>query len=172
MTVAALSGRAVKCAERIRGYKMFAMKVRTLDPKQDMVEWLRLRRGLFDDSTEAEHQQEMAGILAEPDGCVLVAERPSSTQLAGYLHVGSRKYAEGCNSSPVAYMEEWFVDADVRRQGVGRALVAAGEAWAKQNGYIELASDTVIDNDVSLASHLALGFREVERQINFIKKLG
>ena len=148
------------------------MQIRTLDPNRDMAEWLRLRQGLFDDSTDEEHQQEMAEILAEVDGCVLVAERPSSTQLAGYLHVGTRKYAEGCDTSPVAYLEEWFVDANVRRQGVGRALVAAAEAWALQNGYIELASDTLIDNDVSLASHLALGFREVERQINFIKKLG
>ncbi|WP_420629654.1 aminoglycoside 6'-N-acetyltransferase [Candidatus Leptofilum sp.] len=147
------------------------MKVRELDSSRDMTEWLRLRQGLFDDSTEAEHQQEMAEILAEADGCVLVAERPSSPKLAGYLHVGSRKYAEGCTTSPVAYLEEWFVDADVRRQGVGRALIAAAEAWAQQNGYTELASDTLIENEISLASHLALGFTEVERQINFIKKL-
>lgn len=135
-----------------------------------MAEWLRLRQGLFDDSTEAEQQQEMAEILAEEVACVLVAERPS-TQLAGYLFVGSRKYAEGRTSSPVAYLEEWFVDADVRRQGVGKALVTAGEVWARQNGFHEVASDTTIDNEISLASHLALGFTEVERQINFIKRL-
>ncbi|WP_420645624.1 aminoglycoside 6'-N-acetyltransferase [Candidatus Leptofilum sp.] len=147
------------------------MKVRVLDSARDMAEWLRLRQGLFDDSTVAEHRQEMAEILAEEDGCVLVAVRPSSSKLAGYLHVGSRKYAEGCTASPVAYLEEWFVDTDVRRQGVGRALIAAAEAWANQNGYTELASDTLIENEISLASHLALGFTEVERQINFIKKL-
>ena len=147
------------------------MKVRNLDPKRDMVEWLRLRQGLFDDSSEAEHRQEMAQILAESDGsCVLVAERPSGG-LAGYLHIGSRKYAEGCTSSPVGYLEEWFVDADVRRQGVGKALIAAAEAWARRQGFREVASDTLIDNEVSLASHLALGYTEVERQINFIKKL-
>lgn len=147
------------------------MNVRELDPARDMVEWLQLRRGLFADSTEAEHRREMAEILAEEVGCVLVAERPSSPHLAGYLCVGTRKYAEGCTSSPVAYLEEWFVAADARRQGVGKALIAAAEAWARQNGYTELASDTTLDNDISLASHLALGFTEVERQINFIKKL-
>ncbi len=136
-----------------------------------MTEWLRLRRGLFDDSTDAEYVEEMAEILAEEVGCVLVAERPSTSQLAGYVHVGSRKYAEGCTASPVAYLEEWFVDADARRQGVGRALVAAAEDWARQNGFFELASDTTIDNETSLSSHLALGFAEVERQINFIKTL-
>lgn len=147
------------------------MEVRELDPTKDMAEWLRLRQGLFDDSTDEEHRQEMAEILAEEVGVVLVAVRPSSPHLAGYLQVGTRKYAEGCTTSPVAYLEEWFVDADVRRQGVGKALIAAAEAWARQNGFTELASDTTIDNDVSLASHLALGFTEVERQINFIKKL-
>ena len=147
------------------------MKVRALDPEQDLAEWLRLRQGLFDDSTEAEHRQEMAEILAEAAGCVLVAERPFPPHLAGFVVVGSRKYAEGCTASPVAYLEEWFVDDDVRRQGVGKALIAAAEAWARQNGYTELASDTTIDNETSLASHLALGFTEVERQINFIKKL-
>ena len=147
------------------------MKVRNLDPKRDMAEWLRLRQGLFDDSSKAEHRQEMAQILAESDeSCVLVAERPSGG-LAGYLHIGSRKYAEGCTSSPVGYLEEWFVDADVRRQGVGKALIAAAETWARQQGFREVASDTLIDNEVSLASHLALGYTEVERQINFIKKL-
>jgi aminoglycoside 6'-N-acetyltransferase I len=146
------------------------VKIRQLDPTRDVADWLLLRQRLFDDSTEAEHRQEMAEILAEADGCVLVAERPSA-HLAGFVVVGTRKYAEGCTNSPVAYLEEWFVDADVRRQGVGKALIAAAEAWARQNGYTELASDTTIDNDVSLASHLALGFTEVERQINFIKKL-
>ncbi|MBK8904895.1 MAG: GNAT family N-acetyltransferase [Anaerolineaceae bacterium] len=147
------------------------MDVRELDPERDMVEWLRLRQGLFDDSTDEEHRQEMAEILAEEVGCVLVAERPSSPHLAGYVFVGTRKYAEGCTTSPVAYLEEWFVDADVRRQGVGKALITAAEAWARQNGLTEIASDTTIDNNISLASHLALGFTEVERQINFIKKL-
>jgi aminoglycoside 6'-N-acetyltransferase I len=146
------------------------MKIRELDPERDTGEWLRLRQGLFDDSTEAEHRQEMAEILAEEVGCVLVAERPS-TRLAGYVYVGSRKYAEGCTASPVAYLEEWFVAADARRQGVGKALIGATEVWARQNGFNELASDTTIDNEISLASHLALGFTEVERQVNFIKKL-
>jgi aminoglycoside 6'-N-acetyltransferase I len=147
------------------------VNVRELNPERDLAEWLRLRQGLFGDSTETEHQQEMAEILAEADGCVLVAERPFPPHLAGFVVVGTRKYAEGCTRSPVAYLEEWFVAADTRRQGVGQALITAAEAWARQNGFHELASDTTIDNEVSLASHLALGFTEVERQINFIKKL-
>lgn len=146
------------------------MKVRELDSKRDLAAWLQLRQGLFGDGSETEHRQEMAKILAEEVGCVLVAERPSG-ELAGFLVIGSRKYAEGCTTSPVAYLEEWYVVDHGRRQGVGKALIAAGEAWAWQHGFREVASDTTINNKISVASHLALGYEEVERQINFIKKL-
>jgi hypothetical protein len=41
----------------------------------------------------------------------------------------------------VAYLEGWYVDRDVRRHGIGAALVHAAEAWARERGYRELASD-------------------------------
>ena len=43
---------------------------------------------------------------------------------------------------------------------------------AREHGYTEIASDTELENDASLAAHLALGFEEVERQICFRKRLG
>ncbi|MCA9959751.1 MAG: GNAT family N-acetyltransferase [Anaerolineales bacterium] len=147
------------------------MVVRLLDSERDAAEWLRMRLALFGDEDVAGQQEEMAAILAAPaENGVFVAERPFGG-LAGFIEVGIRKYAEGCTTSPVAYLEGWHVDADYRRQGVGRALVAAAEAWARQHGYHEIASDTQLDNVVSLAGHLALGYEEVERQICFIKKL-
>jgi aminoglycoside 6'-N-acetyltransferase I len=147
------------------------LKIRALEPEQDTAEWLRMRLALFDEEDAAEQQQEMAAMLANPaENGIFVAERPSGG-LAGFVEVGSRKYAEGCTTSPVAYIEAWYVDADSRRQGIGRALIAAAETWARARGYQEIASDALIDNDVSLAGHLALGYQEVERQICFIKKL-
>lgn len=151
------------------------MKIRSLDPERDQVEWLRMRLALFGEEDVASQQEEMAAILAAmlaapQENGVFVAERPSCG-LAGFVEVGSRKYAEGCTTSPVAYLEAWYVDADSRQQGIGKALVAMAETWARQHGYQEIASDTVIDNAVSLASHLAMGYAEVERQICFIKKL-
>ena len=35
--------------------------------------------------------------------------------------------ADGCTTHPVGYVEGWYVDPDVRRKGVGKALVAAAE---------------------------------------------
>jgi aminoglycoside 6'-N-acetyltransferase I len=63
------------------------------------------------------------------------------------------------------------VDATERRQGVGRALIQAAEDWARSRGYTEMASDALIDNEVSHASHHALGYKEVERLVMFRKSL-
>jgi len=101
---------------------------------------------------------------------VLVAERTDGS-LCGFVEIGSRTYAEGCESTPVAFLEGWYVDPDVRRQGIGADLVRAAETWAVENGYSEMASDTELDNDISLRAHLALGYEEVERQICFRKRL-
>jgi aminoglycoside 6'-N-acetyltransferase I len=43
---------------------------------------------------------------------------------------------------------------------VGRELVAAAEAWAREQGCREFASDTQLENTVSAAAHLALGFED------------
>ena len=101
---------------------------------------------------------------------VLVADRGNG-KLAGFVEIGSRNYAEGCETTPVAFLEGWYVDPDIRRTGVGRRLVQAAEAWAVENGYAEMASDTELENEVSLRAHLALGYEEVERQICFRKRL-
>ena len=101
---------------------------------------------------------------------VFVADRGDGG-LAGFVEIGSRDYAEGCTSSPVAFLEGWYVDSDVRRTGLGRRLVEAAESWAIQRGYSEMASDTELENEISLQAHIALGYSEVERQICFRKLL-
>ena len=101
---------------------------------------------------------------------VIVADRGDSS-LAGFAEIGSRNYAEGCETTPVAYLEGWYVDPDVRRTGLGANLIRAVETWAREQGFSEIASDTELDNEVSLRAHNALGFEEVERQICFKKCL-
>ena len=77
----------------------------------------------------------------------------------------------GLEARPVGYIEGWYVDGDVRRQGVGRALVEAAEAWARSKGCRQMASDALIDNAVSIEAHARLGYREVERLVHFAKEL-
>jgi aminoglycoside 6'-N-acetyltransferase I len=101
---------------------------------------------------------------------VFVVER-SDGKLGGFLEAGTRKYAEGCKSSPVGFIEGWYVDADLRRRGIGKVLVQAAEEWAHSQGLTEIASDTWLDNEVSIQAHLKLGYEEAERLVHFAKKL-
>jgi aminoglycoside 6'-N-acetyltransferase I len=137
---------------------------------EDQAEWLRMRGALWPEATPEEHQAELAEIASDPLTPVFVAERPDG-RLAGFLEGGTRPYADGCETRPVGYIEGWYVDEDVRRHGVGAALIRAMEAWVRAQGLKEVASDTWLDNETSLRAHLALGYAEAERLIHFVKKL-
>jgi len=101
---------------------------------------------------------------------VFLAERDGV--LIGFLEVGLRSHADGCDGRrPVGFVEGWFVAPRHRRQKVGRALMLAAEAWAAGHGCREMASDTWIDNPLSVRAHQALGFEVVGRTINFKKRL-
>ena len=147
---------------------MSRILVRPVEPR-DAAEWLRMRTALWpgDHRTEInEYFRAGSSLLA----VVLVAER-SANALAGFAEIGLRPYAEGCDSSPVPFIEGWYVDDDARRQGIGRELIRAAEQWARDRGYREIASDVEIDNDVSIAAHAALGYEEVTRLVCFRRAL-
>ena len=80
-------------------------------------------------------------------------------------------YVEGCETSPVGFLEGIFVAEGYRLTGTGRALLAACEAWAKSVGCTEFASDCELDNAVSLAWHMKNGFTEMGRTVWFAKHL-
>ena len=149
------------------------MEIRTVN-QNDRAEWARLRSQLYSGPDLQEIDDWYAA--AESGGttlvgvAVLVADRGDGS-LAGFVEIGSRPYAEGCDTSPVAYLEGWYVDSDDRRAGLGAELIKAAEEWALAHGYSEIASDTELQNNVSLLAHLALGYEEVERQICFRKRL-
>ena len=149
------------------------MKIRPAE-RSDRDEWGRMRAKLF---SSPDPQEIDDWFDAAEDGgtprvgvAVIVADRGDGS-LAGFVEIGSRNYAEGCESSPVAYGEGLYVDPDVRRTGLGASLLKATETWAAEQGFSEIASDTELDNDVSRRAHVAFGFEEVERQICFKKLL-
>lgn len=85
--------------------------------------------------------------------------------------VGLREFAEGISSSPVAFVEGWFIIPEQRRRGLGKALLDAAERWAVSRGCHELGSDTQASNHPSIDIHKHLGFKEVERLVCFLKRL-
>ena len=112
----------------------------------------------------------MREFRARSDAEVFVAE-DSDGAVVGFVEVGSRPYADGCDTSPVGYIEAWFVDENVRREGCGRALLTAAEDWARNRGYSEMASDALLGNDISHAAHLKAGYEEVDRVVQYRKPL-
>jgi aminoglycoside 6'-N-acetyltransferase I len=132
----------------------------------DHAEWQRLRTALWPDQAAAD----MVAWLARPDAAVFVAAR-TSVGLFGFAEVGERSHADGCLSSPVAYLEGWYVDPDARRHGIGAALIQAVEAWARARGYRELGSDALASNLLSQQAHERLGFSEIDRVVTYRKEL-
>jgi aminoglycoside 6'-N-acetyltransferase I len=142
--------------------------------KADAEAWLAMRAALWPDADVEDLRLEVGRYFAaraEPllPHQVFVAERDG--QIIGMLELSLRPYADGCESSPVPFIEGWYVAEEARRQGIGGALVQAAEQWALDNGYTELASDSLLENTDSERAHKALGFEELERAIRFRKEL-
>jgi aminoglycoside 6'-N-acetyltransferase I len=146
------------------------MRIRPYET-HDHDHWLRMRRTLWPELAGEDEAEDAAEWLARPNAIVIVAERSADAGLAGFIEIAARPYADGCDTSPVAFLEGWYVDEDVRRMGIGTALVRAGEEWARRRGYRELASDALLDNTTSHRAHVALGFAEVERAVRYRKDL-
>jgi aminoglycoside 6'-N-acetyltransferase I len=154
-----------------------SIQVRHAEPS-DADQWLDLRAALWPEEERAGLAAEVTRFFAGERGlgsmpeAVLVAVDPgSSSRLSGFAEVSRRLYAEGCATSPVGFLEGWYVVPAHRRHGVGRALVAAAESWARGLGCREFASDALADNAVSAAAHHHLGFDEVEVLRCFRKRL-
>lgn len=137
----------------------------------DYAEWLRMRHALWPDCPEERHRLEMQGIESNSsENAVLVFDR-SGGALGGFIEVSVRTTVDGSHSERTAYVEGWYVDPDLRGQGVGRQLMEAAEAWAVARGHTEITSDAEIDNLASIQAHKALGFSETFRVVQFLKRL-
>lgn len=150
------------------------IEVRPVRP-EDCQALVELRAALWPDCPLEEHEREIEGQLSGagpyPFPTVLLVAVMGG-EVAGFLEADLRSHADGCDATiPVGYIEGWFVAESYRGQGVGRALVAAAEQWARELGCVEMASDTWIDNEGSIQAHRALGYEEVDRCVNFRKKL-
>lgn len=135
--------------------------------------WCELRCALWPDGSADEHRAEIdkyfEGRLDEPVQ-VLVAVDMHGT-IAGLVELSIRSSAAGCVTNRIGYLEGWYVRPEVRCLGIGRALVAAAENWARRQGCTEFASDADPMNSASLAAHGAIGFEAVGDGRHFRKTL-
>jgi aminoglycoside 6'-N-acetyltransferase I len=138
----------------------------------DGAAWLRMRDRLWPDEGHghgAEIDRSFDGTIGMPLEVLIAADEKG--EALGFVELSIRGYAEDCETDRVAYLEGWYVEPAARRLGVGRALVRAAEEWGRRQGCTEFGSDALIDNDISEAAHLALGFEETARIRCFRKAL-
>jgi aminoglycoside 6'-N-acetyltransferase I len=133
--------------------------------------WAALRHLLWGEEPASVHRAEAAEQLAEPERFLnLVALGGGS--VVGFAEASIRhEYVNGCEDSPVLFLEGICVAPELRRQGLARRLVAAVADWGRAQGIREFASDTWHDDAESHAFHLAAGFAETERVVYFRQEL-
>jgi aminoglycoside 6'-N-acetyltransferase I len=130
--------------------------------------WRRMRAALWPEADT--HDADIVDILTRTDRMAFLALLNSAP--IGFAEAALRHdYVNGCETSPVAFLEGIYVESAHRRAGVARALVQAVEQWARCKGCMEFASDALLDNIGSHRMHQALGFEETERVVYFRKSL-
>lgn len=118
------------------------------------------------DYPEEETGRKLEALLADGRNKILVAE--AEGRLVGYLHLVDYDvlYAEHMkNIMGIA------VDPDCRRGGVGKALLSAGEAWARANGASGIRLVSGEERTGAHQFYRAMGYVCGKRQLNFKKML-
>jgi GNAT superfamily N-acetyltransferase len=90
-------------------------------------------------------------------GTVLVAEDEGT--IVGFASVKERDHFTGVR---LAYVGELAVATEAEGRGVGRALMAAVETWARERGLARILLDTGAANTEARAFYARLGFEESE----------
>ena len=137
---------------------------------QDAEVLSRLAVQLWPGHSILEMENEFSELLSGENAAVFLLSHDGEAM--GFAQCQLRRdYVEGTSTSPVGYLEGIFVVPNHRRKGYARRLLSACEAWAKELGCREFASDCELTNGESLDFHIRAGFLEANRIICFIKDL-
>ncbi|SNR97857.1 aminoglycoside 6'-N-acetyltransferase [Antarctobacter heliothermus] len=139
----------------------------------DLLSWVALRARLWSDTSRDQHRAEAREMLAKsPADCIVFLDVGDQGGLRAFAEAALRHdHVNGCETSPVAFLEGIFVCPNYQGSGIGRDLLASVQTWARERGCSELASDAHIANVASQAFHRASGFEETDRVVYFRKLL-
>ncbi|HZF97934.1 MAG TPA: aminoglycoside 6'-N-acetyltransferase [Pseudoxanthomonas sp.] len=139
----------------------------------DAQAWAALRAALWPDEDPSRHLPDIHTFLANSARAAAFLASTAGGEAVGFAEASLRfDYVNGTETSPVGFLEGWYVAPAYRRRGIGRALVAEVERWARLKRCSELASDALIGNTDSHRAHEACGLQETERVVYFRKRLG
>lgn len=129
-----------------------------------------MRHTLWPTASAEEHRLEITVAFARKDLRAFVAEAEDGV-LIGFAEASLRKFANGCATSPVPFLEGIWVNEEFRRREVGKYLVEATLNWARTAGHTELGSDCELKNTGAQSAHEAWGFEETERVVYYRRRL-
>jgi GNAT superfamily N-acetyltransferase len=97
--------------------------------------------------------------VVKKNGRILIAERTDGTAIgwAAACEAENEVYVEAAERT-FGYIAELYVVEDMRGQGVGRALIAACEAWSKERGHKVLTIGVLVRNTRAHAVYRRAGF--------------
>lgn len=137
----------------------------------DVDAWVALRVQLWPHDSLEEHRSGAHELLARGDRAAVFVAKVDD-DLVGFAEATLRMdYVNGSSTSPVAFLEGLYVVPQGRGQGIARALCDAVERWGARSGCTEFASDALLENELGQNVHAALGFRETERVVYFLKPI-
>jgi aminoglycoside 6'-N-acetyltransferase I len=125
---------------------------------------------IWDSDDKDELEQEFINMTHDKESTCFI--KFIDDKAIGFANASLRHdYVEGCEMSPVAYLEAIYVDEEHRLLGYAKDLVNRCEEWGREHGAKEFASDCILTNTASYKFHIAIGFNEVNRIICFKKDI-
>ena len=111
--------------------------------------------------------QRLDGVTSHHAGVVLVAV-DERTVPCGFAHVEPRR---PLIAEPFAELAALVVSETARGQHVGSALLAAAEAWAREQGFANMRVRSNVIRERAHRFYLREGYVEKKRQAVFLKQL-
>jgi len=106
------------------------------------------------------------GVVAHHAGVVLVVVDPQG-RLGGFAHIEPRRLLI---AEPFAELAALVVSETARGQRVGGTLLAAAEAWAREQGFASMRVRSDILRERAHRFYLREGYLEKKRQAVFLKR--
>jgi GNAT superfamily N-acetyltransferase len=118
-------------------------------------------------TTAAQVGERLRRAAGQPDAALLVAEAAAG-RVVGWAHAFGVYLLE---SEPYAELGGLVVDERERGRGVGRALLAAVEGWAREGGFASVRLRSNVVRERAHAFYERLGYERVKTQHCFRREL-
>lgn len=119
----------------------------------------------LDEGVGVEFFAELVTHASENQGRVFIAELDDQAVGWAVFFVKERPIYVREEQRRVGYISELFVVERARGTGIGKALIAACESWARELGLREIAIGVLAGNRLARAAYLAAGFTTYSEEL-------